>query len=198
MPQVIGRRRNYLVNKRYQGRFIAAFLGASLAGMATAAAVTLHYINSGLDRQIYRSHIALVSADQVVLPIAVKVSLVFFLAGVVVIGVLGLYYATRAEHLVSGFTEGFRRVREGELDFRMEIGEHNEFPDLEKVMNLAISETARRVKALKRMAADMENEVALLGEFDKRGVGENMAVMRALKEKINRFEDTLAGFKLEG
>lgn len=150
------RRRIYLINKKYQFRFIAAFLFLSVLGIAASSAIIHYLVNAGIQENLYRSHLKIFSIGQIALPATVKIDIIFFVLGAAALMLLSFYYSRKTMRLEATMVEGLKAMKEGRLAFRFEIGQQQEFPGLEKGMNQMLDALEERARGYRRASVEIE------------------------------------------
>ncbi len=154
--KVQNRRRIYIVNKKYQFTFISAFILLSIAGVAASSLVINYLVKAGIRENLYRSHLRISHMGQIAFPVTVKIDLIFFTLGAAALTALSLYYYKKNQRLESSMIEGLKRIKEGSLDFDFEIGLRQEFPGLEKGMNLMLEALRERARKYRRASGEIE------------------------------------------
>ena len=150
------RRRIYLINKKYQFRFIAAFLLLSVLGIAASSAIINYLVNDGIQENLYRSHLRISHMGQIAFPVTAKIDIIFFILGAAALMLLSFYYSRKTERLEDIMAGGLKAMKEGRLGFRFEIGQEQEFPGLEKGMNRMLDTLRERALKYKRASEDIE------------------------------------------
>lgn len=191
------KRRNYLINKRYQGRFIGLFMAVCITGVAVTTATMLYYIHVGLESKLYRTHIDISSTGDVVLPVALQVNLAFFLLGVFVIALLSMHYDRKADRMALGMVEGLRKLKDGQLDFQVEVGHKDEFPRLEESLNHMIRANRERLAEVARAVEKVEEAAGPLEGFDRLDPAVREAALRKIKLKAGALKRSLKVFTIE-
>jgi len=190
------RRRKYFINKRYQGRFIAVFVGVPAVGIAVAIAAMSHYINAAIEDNMFRSHIRAASTGEIILPVAVKVGLVLFVLGVFVIGMLALYYSMKAGRVVEGMLNAVRRLGAGSLDFEVNIGQGHEFPGLERSFREMLAANRERVEGIKKAASELDDMVRSIESLGEGGLKDGTAQVTELNVRALNLEKAVGAYTL--
>jgi len=180
------RRRKYFINRHYQGRFMAAFIGASVIGVAMTALATVRFVSLGIDAKLFSSHFNISNTTDIVLPVAVKVNLIFFILCVIMIGLLGVYYSRKADRLASGMLEWLEEFGKGRLDAEAVIGLEHEFPNLDDSLNGMAASARKRALEIRKLAQEIDEAIARL-ETTGPGQGD----IRELKDSISTLQDKL-------
>lgn len=180
------RRRKYFINKYYQGRFMAAYVGAAVLGIAVTAAVTMRFIFLGIEAKLFSSHLDVSNTTDIVLPVAVKINLLFFMLGVMVIGLLGVYYSRKADRLANGMLDWLDGFGKGRLDTESGIGLDHEFPNLDDSLNGMASSSRERALEMRKLVQEIDEAIAKLESTDA-GHGDILE----LKDRISALQDKL-------
>ncbi|MBI5190726.1 MAG: hypothetical protein HZA22_08630 [Nitrospirae bacterium] len=191
------KRRNYLINRKYQGRFIGLYMAVYILGMAAAAATMVYYVYSGLESRLYRTHLDISSTGDVMLPVALQVNLAFFILSVCMIGYLSMRYSRKADRMARDMASGMRKLRDGHLDFRMELGNEDEFPGLERTMNEMIEANRARLADVARAVAKAEAAARELERADGADMEALGAAARRMRLRTAALRKSLKAFTLE-
>ena len=178
-------RRKFFINWRYQGKFMAAFVGVVHLGIAASTFVMLYVTRQALEQSLYHSHIKASSTLDIILPLAEKVNIVFFLLCLAVVAMLTWWYSRKLDRLESGLVSSVQKFREGRLGTTTSIGFEDEFPDLDHLYNDMSSANRERFDMIARTAREIEDSLAA----GVTGPG--------LKDKIARLSEALSEFKSE-
>ncbi|MHB8174600.1 MAG: hypothetical protein ACYDFU_09110 [Nitrospirota bacterium] len=191
------RRKIYIVNRRYQWRFIAAFIGVSVIGIIAAVSVMLHSIHAGMEENLYRSHLKVSSTGQILLPILLKVNLPFFILGIIVIASISLYYSLKADNLIRNMTASLRELKKGNLDLKFGIGQEREFPNLESSFNNMIASNKSNISRLKIRSLELEDALKKFEGIKASEIDQKKDALRELREKAVALDEALSVFRLE-
>lgn len=190
-------RRQYIINKRYQGRFIGLYVAVCALGIIATASTMLYYIHHGLDSRLYRTHLDIASTADVILPAALQVNALFFLLGVFVLGGLSKHYDRKADRIAEGLSAGMRKLRDGHLDFQVKVGHEDEFPDLERLMNGMIDANRARVSEVVKAVGKAEVAARELSEADRSDPEAMRAALHRMKLKAGAISRAVKAFTLE-
>lgn len=180
------RRKKYFINRHYQGRFMAAYVGAAVLGMALTSAVMMRFIFLGIEDKLFTSHMDVSNTMDIVLPVAVKINLLFFMLGVMFIGLLGVHYSRKADRLTRGMLEWLDGFGKGSLDTEACIGFDHEFPNLDDSLNGMASSSRERVLEMRKLVQEIDDAIAKVGS-----PGAGHGDILVLKERISALQEKL-------
>jgi len=179
------RRKHFFIDRGLQGRFALEFLGLGLLIAFAAGGAIWHLSSQGLERQIYRSHVAVSGPWEVVFPILYRSLLVS--AGVLL---LFTFAAVRAAfRKISSALEtldgAMNRIGTGDLKTDVPEGGVEE---LSEILAAARGSLRTRVLALRGLQERMSAEVSKPGATDesvRREVVELCAAFRAVLPELH-------------
>jgi methyl-accepting chemotaxis protein len=189
----MNRRRIYLINKKYQWKFIAAFIGVSLLGIISTVSAMYYFLKQRIEENLYRSHIKISDTGDIILPVTVKVNILFFLLGVFVIALLSYYYSRRMGRLVNGMVEVLDRFGEGRLDFDASL-EEEDFPGLGRHLGKMIESNNKHLSEIKKCADELSVALSAIPAGDRESLAR---AADGLKEKVACLEDALGFYSTE-
>ncbi len=113
------RRRNYLVNRRLQSRFIAAFSAAVLLGFLANLLVAYFLIDRELSQELYKIHIKIRTTSEIAVPILLKLSTITISTILVVSAAIGYFLTRRIELPLLELREAVASISRGDLTRRL-------------------------------------------------------------------------------
>ena len=199
------RRRNYLINKAFQLRFITRFLFVVLAGSAVSGFVMYTVLNRKVEDFFYSTHIKLSSVGQVLLPDIIKVNL--FVVAVVLLAVALI--TILITHKVSGplyrLGASVEKIGDGDFSNRFSLRKGDELDDLARSFEDMSDGLKRRFIKMKThaMETDQAAEALLLQHASscfKKFSGDETAGRERLSELSDRAKalgEAITSFKIE-
>jgi methyl-accepting chemotaxis protein len=91
------RRRQFFINRKLQGRFIAGFTLAVLLGLTANLLVSYFLIDRELNEELYKIHIKIRTTSEIAVPILLKLSAITIPAILAVSAVIGFFLTRRIE-----------------------------------------------------------------------------------------------------
>lgn len=189
----MNRRKIYLINKKYQWKFIAAFIGVSLLGIISTVSFMYYFLKERIEENLYRSHIKVFDTGDIILPVAVKINLLFFLLGVFVIALLSYYYSRRMSRLVNGMVDVLDKFGEGRLDFDASV-EEEDFPGLGQHLGEMIESNNKRISEIKKCADELSVALSAIPSGDRESLAR---AADGLREKAARLDGALGSYSQE-
>ena len=113
------RRRNYLINRRLQSRFIAGFSAAVLLGFLANLLVAYFLIDRELSQELYKIHIKIRTTSEIAVPILLKLSAVTVSTILVLSAVIGYFLTRRLELPLLELREAVASIAKGDLTRRL-------------------------------------------------------------------------------
>lgn len=157
----MNKRRTYLINKKYQWKFISAFIGVSLLGIVSTVTAMYILLKERVEENLYRSHMKITDTTDIMLPVAVKINLMFFLLGVLVIALLSYYYSSRMDRLINGMTGVLEKFGEGRLDFDAGV-EEEDFPGLGRHLDKMVKNNNMRISEIKQLSEELAEALSAI------------------------------------
>lgn len=143
------RRRQYLVNKKFQIKtmvYLAVLVVLTVTGAHVLALVTANWLGTGQTS----AQVTKVVKDALPSTLSWEAALVPFLLavilGTVVVLFLGLHYSHRIAGPLFNLKRVLQRVGNGDLNTPMRIRSHDEFHDVEAAVNQMIQDLNQRLE----------------------------------------------------
>ncbi|HEX9859557.1 MAG TPA: hypothetical protein VGB23_00015 [Nitrospirota bacterium] len=190
-----GRRRGYLINRRYQLKYVMSFVGIALVALLTSTVLILDDITRQIDEYIARPAVDISSTGDIVLPVVLRVSIGVTLGYLLVLAVATLYYMSRTKKLVGSIGEGIRRFRQGELGFQFRVSECSDFGKTEDALNAMLAANRERVAGLRSMAEDIDRELAGLDGMDAGEVARD-GRLRPVEGMLDKLDGMLSHYRV--
>lgn len=185
------RRRRYVINKRFQYRLIASFVGTALLAFVVSTATILYDINTQIEARLQSTNIDISNTGEIILPVAVKTSATVTAVYVLVLFAMVVYYAVYMRGIVSVLDGGLEKFRKGELSFGLDMGQSSDFGAIVSEFNEMLLVNKERVDGLNSAAADLETELARLTES-----GQAEEIIRSARKKLDRMNGILSGYSV--
>ena len=191
------RRKNYLINKEFQFRYIGRILFGMLV-MAAIVSFTVYYTTwARIMDEFY--NIPRIASEFAPLFASVNQTLLFLFASfLVVAGLLSVFMSHAIAGPIYRFEQTLRAIAQGDLTLRIGLRKTDEFKHLAESVNDMVSELNRNLRS----------DAALLGEvvraserLHRTGEGGQLPApisedLGALHENLRKLERNLGRFKL--
>lgn len=188
-------RRNYFIDKKFQGRFIGKFSALVLMGGVLTIAVLYQLGTQSKTVAIENSRVVATTTADFILPLLVQTVIIV----TVVVGITAALLTLLASHRISGPLYRFRKVLEAleQGDFsssEFHIRSGDQFHDLADEMNRMIRATRQEMARLKHSTVSLKQKLDTLDESD---LPEHKRVVLAELEKIaEEFDRAIRYFKI--
>lgn len=190
-----GRRQGYLINRRYQLKYVMSFVGITIVALLTSTTMILHDVTRQIDEYISRPVVDISSTGDIVLPVVLRVSAGVTLGYLFLLAVVTLYYMSRTKKLVESIGAGTRRFRQGELGFQFRVSECSDFGKTEDALNAMLAASRERVDGLRSIAEDIESELAGLDGMGADEVARG-GRLRTIEGKLDKLDGILSGYRV--
>jgi methyl-accepting chemotaxis protein len=180
------RRRQFFINREFQGRFALCFLVLGLFIAFAAGGAIWHLSSQGLERHIFRSHVTVAGPWEIVFPILVRSLLVS--ACVLLLFTLAAVRAAfrKITEALAPLDEAMNRIGAGDLTTDVPEGGVEE---LNETMDGARETLRTRVMALRGLQERMSAEVSETGATDEAVQGEMDRLCAAFREALPVLSD---------
>ena len=162
------RRRRYIVNSGFQGRFVLGFVLATLVG-STASTVLFNFLAlKRLEQLQWSVFVTVRSAAEAVEPLFVSIVLFNLLFVSVLLAVAWGWMMRKINGPLNGIVKNLKRVREGDFSSAIFLRRNDEFQDVAAALNEMLGKTRERFRdftagyeQISQALADLE--IALAG-----------------------------------
>jgi len=151
------RRRNYLIDRRFQARFVLRFCALAVAGALITGIVLYLLSKDTVTTAFVNSRLSIVSTADYILPLIIGASL----ASVVVVGIATAIVVVFLSHRIAGplfnIERSLKNIGEGDLSSEVTLRSDDQIRQLADITNQMRNDLKEKVLALK-------NEADKLGE----------------------------------
>lgn len=109
------RRRNYIINKRLQSRFVLGFSVAVLAGFLLNLLFVYFLIDRELNQELYKIHLKIRTTSEIALPVLVKLGAITIPSILVISAVIGYFLTRRIELPLERFRDAVKKASHGDF-----------------------------------------------------------------------------------
>lgn len=193
------RRRIYFIKKGFQAMFILGFFLLIVLEFLGIGTLLYFLLDNRLSAAIYMGHIKVKTTGELIKPVLINVNTAVALTVVLTAIILALIIIRRVEHSLNIFREAAKRVRNGDLTYRIDYQSHGLTGELIRFFNKMVGRIKEEVDALKSDLDGVEEEIRDLnqrlreGTLTKDNLQENL---RSISRAIDKFEADLRRFKV--
>lgn len=188
------KRRNYFIDKPFQGKFILKFSSLLiLAGLLTIAMLYFMAVQA-TTVSIVNSRVVVTSAADFILPLLIQTMAV----AVILVGMLTIILTLKTSHKIAGPLYRFKRVitdlAKGDFSQNFQIRKLDQLQDLANNLNEMITKTRAELKGLR------ENFTILKGKLENISEGDiqqsKNAYLKELKNACLELDKIINRFKI--
>ena len=193
---MVWRRRNYLINRRYQLKYIASFVGITLLSFLVSGALVIRDIYRQIDVYLQRPTVDISRTGEIILPVVFKASASASVLMLVALAGLSILYVRHTRWVAGQLDEGFARLKSGELNHGYRIGLGRDFNQTEDAYNGMLDVYKARIAAMQESAADISRATAGI-KAAVAGGGQVGDLVAELRGKTLALDEGLSGLKLD-
>lgn len=194
------RRRNLLIKKGMQSRFVLGFTMAVASGFVLNLLLSYYLIDRALEAELYRSHLISRTIADIVGPVLWRLGAATAAAIAVVSAVIGYYLTEGVEEPLHGFVESIRKIGNGDLMSHRHAASRKAPDRLTAVFHKTVSALEARFSAVKRSASTLEGGLTRFGVATGRGRplqrGEAEAALAGIDAELKIVTDEINGFRV--
>lgn len=193
--QDTGRRRIYLINRRYQLKYALSFFALTLFAVVTSTTLILHDVTTQIEEYIGRPTIDISSTGEIILPIVLRTSVFITLLYIAALAALTAYFLYKTRRLVTSVDEGAKSFGRGELSSLISLSDPVDFANMQNSFNEMLAACSGRVENIRKAVDGIDSE---LGKLASSGDGD--AVPNTRKDIYSKLDDIdliIAGIKTE-
>ncbi len=184
------RRRRYIVDTGFQGRFLLGFVAVALAGSIAATVFFIFSANQRLEKLQWSAFVTARSTVEVLEPLFIYVNLVAVVFVSVLLVVTWIWMMRKINGPLNGIVKNLKRVKEGDFSAAIILRRRDEFKDVAAGLNEMLDKTRERFSGFKagyeeisQALADLEMAVAK-GTAVKGKEARIIEMIRKLKDRI--------------
>jgi len=189
----MNRRRHYIVNRRYQFKYIGAFVTVAALSAVLSGAIMVHQLDRQVEEYIQRQTVEIARTGEIVLPIAFKVSFGVFAIEFIALALMTLFYFRKTSNLALRLQSAIGRFKDGELSASCLFDCGRDFDTVEAAFNDMVKANHERLTEAKSAAEGVAGAVNALMDG---GAGQLTAVnVRELRACIEKLDLALSDYK---
>ena len=189
------KRRNYLVKKGLQGRFILGFSILVLLGLLINVSTAYFLIDRELAEALFRVHLKIKSTSEIIWPVLWKMAAVVVPAGLAAAGALGYYLTRNIEMPLLSLLGGVRGIASGDMATRLRKVEFEGIPEAFNKMASALEKDFHAVRDSVQRADGKFQELSSLASADAQA-SELVRALHELRHESSSVREKVSMFKL--
>jgi len=192
------RRRQYVIKRGLQLRFILGFSAAVVVGFLVNWSAAYFWIDRELSKELYKIHFKVDSISDIALPILFKIGVVTAPLIVILSAVIGYFLTRRVELPMRSFLEVVRDFGRGDFTKRLPTDMPVELPERFNMMADSLESASRSFKeGVKRL----QEEVGKLESLAEKGPGafgrdDITAIHKNISSARGEIEKQISKFKV--
>lgn len=186
------RRRNYLVKKGLQSKFIAAFSLAVFLGLLANLLVSYFLIDRELTQELYKIHIKIRTTSEIAVPILLKLSAVTIPSILIASAVIGFILTRRIELPLLQFRDVIQSRSRGDFSKDLSKNMPGELPAAFNSMSRSLEAV---FNSLKKSAASLDKESERLTRPEA-ARAEMKSALEAITEARGQISQTISKLKV--
>ena len=147
---MIFKRRKYIVDKRFQGKFILFFVIISSISSIIATVVFNHIALKRLESIIWSAHISVKTTDEVIGSLFIYVNIIAFLVVSFLLILTGIWMVRKTSGFLYVISKNIMRVANGDLSVSIGLRQKDEFNDVVSSLNDMIKKLRERFSDIKQ------------------------------------------------
>ncbi len=156
------RRRKYIVNSKFQGKFILGFVLVCLIA-SVATTVLFNYLAIlKLEELQWRVHSTVLKPDEVLEHLFIQVSVFFFIFFSVLLAATGAWIIRKINGPVYRMVQGVQTMLEGDLSSDIVLRSYDEFKDVARALGAMRGKNQERFKQIRTGFIDISQALAEL------------------------------------
>lgn len=152
---MIFKRRKYIVDKRFQGKFILFFVIISSFISIVATVVFNHIALKRLESIMWSAHISAKTTDEVIGSLFIYVNIIAFLVVSFLLILTGIWMVRKTSGFLYMISKNIMRVANGDLSVSIGLRQKDEFNDVVSSLNDMIKKLRERFFNIKQQYGEI-------------------------------------------
>lgn len=152
---MIFKRRKYIVDKRFQGKFILFFVIISSISSIIATVVFNHIALKRLESIMWSAHISVKTTDEVIGSLFIYVNIIAFLVVSFLLILTGIWMVRKTSDFLYVISKNIMRVANGDLSVSIDLMQKDEFNDVVSSLNDMIKKLRERFFNIKQQYGEI-------------------------------------------
>lgn len=152
---MIFKRRKYIVDKRFQRKFILFFVIISSISSIIATVVFNHIALKRLESIMWSAHISVKTTDEVIGSLFIYVNIIAFLVVSFLLILTGIWMVRKTSDFLYVISKNIMRVANGDLSVSIDFRQKDEFNDVVSSLNDMIKKLRERFFNIKQQYGEI-------------------------------------------
>ena len=178
---MIFKRRKYIVDKRFQGKFILFFVIISSISSIIATVVFNHIALKRLESIMWSAHISVKTTDEVIGSLFIYVNIIAFLVVSFLLILTGIWMVRKTSDFLHVISKNIMRVANGDLSVSIDLGQKDEFNDVVSSLNDMIKKLRERFFNIKQQYGEISAYIRDIEKTYAKDTPEREDIQKVLK-----------------
>ena len=178
---MIFKRRKYIVDKRFQGKFILFFVIISSFISIVATVVFNHIALKRLESIIWSAHISVKTTDEVIGSLFIYVNIIAFLVVSFLLILTGIWMVRKTSDFLHVISKNIMRVANGDLSVSIDLRQKDEFNDVVSSLNDMIKKLRERFSDIKQRYGEISTYIRDIERTYAKDTPEREDIQKVLK-----------------
>jgi len=178
---MIFKRRKYIVDKRFQGKFILFFVIISSFISIVATVVFNHIALKRLESIIWSAHISVKTTDEVIGSLFIYVNIIAFLVVSLLLILTGIWMVRKTSGFLYVISKNIMRVANGDLSVSIDLRQKDEFNDVVSSLNDMIKKLRERFSDIKQRYGEISTYIRDIERTYAKDTPEREDIQKVLK-----------------
>ena len=178
---MIFKRRKYIVDKRFQGKFILFFVIISSISSIIATVVFNHIALKRLESIMWSAHISVKTTDEVIGSLFIYVNIIAFLVVSFLLILTGIWMVRKTSDFLHVISKNIMRVANGDLSVSIDLRQKDEFNDVVSSLNDMIKKLRERFSDIKQRYGEISTYIRDIERTYAKDTPEREDIQKVLK-----------------
>lgn len=178
---MIFKRRKYIVDKRFQGKFILFFVIISSISSIIATVVFNHIALKRLESIMWSAHISVKTTDEVIGSLFIYVNIIAFLVVSFLLILTGIWMVRKTSDFLYVISKNIMRVANGDLSVSIDFRQKDEFNDVVSSLNDMIKKLKERFFNIKQQYGEISAYIRDIERTYAKDTPEREDIQKVLK-----------------
>lgn len=178
---MIFKRRKYIVDKRFQGKFILFFVIISSISSIIATVVFNHIALKRLESIMWSAHISVKTTDEVIGSLFIYVNIIAFLVVSFLLILTGIWMVRKTSGSLYVISKDIMRAANGDLSVGINLMQKNEFNDVVSSLNDMIKKLKERFFNIKQQYGEISAYIRDIERTYAKDTPEREDIQKVLK-----------------
>lgn len=178
---MIFKRRKYIVDKRFQGKFILFFVIISSISSIIATVVFNHIALKRLESIMWSAHISVKTTDEVIGSLFIYINIIAFLVVSMLLILTGIWMVRKTSDFLYVISKNIMRVANGDLSVSIDLMQKDEFNDVVSSLNDMIKKLRERFFNIKQQYGEISAYIRDIERTYAKDTPEREDIQKVLK-----------------